>query len=713
MTWFSLSKHKTMPATTVSTTSLQTSIPYSVGATELAAAISSGSVLVSRDTIALASSASATDGYYNNYIIKVTRINPATGRKRIQERRIISYVGATRIATVDDIWEPDFYPIAGDGVEIYPPYRDKRTSINPAMQTMDYITSVTYGRGLDAMKDLDIPSWLETARYCDGNSDITLNISSGTLPAVGKIYRYPFSGAMLWQGTVSATTTGYVEFTNVIGKLTNKWNNWKTFPQYALIYNGSVLYQAQVAGSFPTEPVHTTGTVNNLLALTTLTLDSTNSGPTLTAYVDGNPIRALKNNIRVPGYSLYDCDEVSYWRLLGWDDHAQRYATRYQVNASIDTSQPLFDNINSLLNHFGGILRYSGDKYYLEVEQPAGAISNNDAEVRNITADHIIDKIRLNDNGSKNAFNSLTASFADPANKFEARNVSFFNSNYLRIDKNVPKKGNLSLPGITNYYNTRLIADSFLNKSRYGLTVSFNMAPRGALLLAGQVVQLQYPRYNWTDKKFRITSLSHQPDCTVDIVAEEYDDSFYEISSISKQPGSGSVGTAVVTTIDAPTGLHATSSDGGDENYSNVEITWVNNPNVSSTKNVYTELYSSSSTKMFLTITNIASNVITTSVAHELVEGEVITAQTTGNGLVKGKKYFVKAIGSATTFTVSDTKTGAVLGLTNGSGLSLSIMTANLIATLPLPTNKFIDTFGGIDGRVVKYYWIRHKVIGL
>lgn len=689
-----------------------TNIPHTTAtAAQATSAISAGAQLVGRDTVKLSAAASAVDDYYNGYYITVIRYNSATDKQLTQTKRIVDYVGATKIVTIDDVWDGDLTPNTGDVVVITPPYADKRVSINPAMQTMDYITSPTYGKGLDPLTDLDLPSWMDAARVCDTRSNVTVNYTSGTAPTAGHIYKWPASGTLLWQGKVLNTSTGYAEFSEVIGKLSSQWNNWRNFALNELVYNGTRLYQVTTAGVKTTEPTHTSGTVNGLQYLSAgPTITSTNGGPVLTLPIDGNPVRALQNGTRISGYSLYDCDEINYWRYLGWDTFAQRSVTRHQTNLTIDTSLPLFDNINSLLEHFGGILRYSAGKYYLDVEDTEGAIATLDTEVRNITSDHIIGKIRLSDEGTRSAYNSLTAAFADPGNKFESKNISFFNSEYLKTDRNVPKKGNISVPGITNYYNCRLLADKYLNRSRFGLTISFNMAPRGLLLLAGTVIQLQYPRYGWVNKKFRISSITHQQDCTVDIVAEEYDDSFYILSKLSKQEGSGAGGTGTSTSIGAPTDLRASSIDTGDETYSGVEISWTNDP-AANTKNVYTELYSSTSSTLYLTVNTIASNVLTSTVPHGLEVGELITSQVTLNGLEAGSTYFVLSTPSSTTFTLSDTKGGPVKSLVNGTSLGAIIQTANLIATVATPANSFVDVFGGINGRVVKYYWVRHKVI--
>lgn len=693
-----------------SSNSVTTKVNFIDVSASASAAVSAGTIVVTRNTIKLPANASGANDAYNGYKITLTRYNASNDKQIIQVKEVIDYNGTSKIATINDIWDPGFYPQIGDTVTIIPKYADSRISINPAMQTMDYITSTTYGKGLDPYKDLNLPSWLESGRFCDQRSNMTILTQGGSLPGGGQIYRYPTSGPIIWQGTALGSDANYVEFSSVLGKLTNKWNSWKTFNLNEIVYNNSVQYIVTTAGVKATEPTHGNGTVNGLQAVTSIVLNSSNGGPALTLANGGNPVQAMQGGNVIPGYGLYDSDGVDYYRLVGWDEHAQRYVTRHQTNLAIDTSQPLFDNMNSMLEHFGGILRYSGGQYYLEVEDSEGLIEESDSEVRNITADHIIGKIQLSDGGIKNAFNSLTAAYADPANKFEARNISFFNSTYLVADRNVPKKGNVSVPGITNYYNTRILADKYLNKSRFGLTVSFNMAPRGLLLLSGKVVQVQYSRYGWSDKKFRISTLTHQPDGTVDIVAAEYDDSFYILSKLSKQAASGLSGVGGNTGIGPPSNLTATSTEGGDESYSAVKIAWTNNPSANA-KNVYTELYSSFSEYLHIRVDTIQGNVLTSTVPHELHAGELIKAESTIYGLQNGSSYYIASVPSPTTFTLSANKGGEILGLTDGTSVGAIFMTASIIATQPVPANSYVDPVGGINGRVTKFYWVRHKVI--
>lgn len=709
-------------ATSTSFTSGYPATSYGTEASGLISTYGAGNVyLASKNTIILPASASSTNDFYTGFQIEVTRYNSTTGKSLVQNAIIVGYNGTSKIATIDSIW--DFIPMNTDTVRIFPKYADARVSINPAIQSIDYITSKTYGKGLDPYKDLDLPSWTETARKCDTRSNVTVLVSTGT-PVVGDIYRYTnTAGKIIWQGTVLSISGNYVTFTDVIGKLSNKWNSWKTFNEAEIVYNtvGS-LFKVTTGGIFATEPT-TAAVPTGMSTLASLSLSRVSGTGAVTLAVNitsGNPVQSIKNGQKISGYSLYDCDDVNYWKVSGWDEHAQRYATKHQCNIVIDTSNPLFDNMNGLLDHFNGILRYTSGKYYLDIEETEGAILSTD--IRTITIDDIIGKIQLSDEGTRSAFNSLTASFADPANKFEARNVSFFNSDYLKADRNVPKKGNLSIPGMTNYYNARLLAESFLNKSRFGLTISMTVRPSGMLLLAGTVIQVVYPRYDWVSpgKKFRIQSVTYQPDGLVDVVAKEYDDSFYATSNMRKTQGTGATTVPTTSTPGSPSNLVVSSADTLDELLNGVELIWDNDPAVEASANGFTEIYASLSSKLYVTVTSIngTTEELTTSTAHGLSPGMPVYPEVdyTPGGTIKeidsSSVYYVLATPTTTTFTLSATKNGTTpIALTGGTGLSIKIRTATLLGTVPIPIRTFVDTVVNEGtGRVEKYYWVRHRV---
>jgi hypothetical protein len=674
-----------------------------------------GNTIVSRNTIALAAGASVVNDYYVDHDITLTKTD-TYGRQTTQTKRIVAYNGSTKIATIDGIWDSDSIPQVSDTYFITQAYIDHRTTTNFAIIALDYCTSTSYGRGLSIDKDIALDSWLQAARDCDTQSDVTVRIlnASSTI-SVGDIYKLmDTSGGILWQGTVLGTTlstvpgvsTKFVTFTNVLGKLSNLWNNWKVFKEGELVYYNNNLYKT-ASGYAVTSvaPIHTSGTVNGLEFLTSTVLTKVSgAGPSTDGlYVSGNPVQGIKEGRLASGYSLYDSDGIDYWKYVGWSEHAQRYVTKHQGNLAIDTSQPVFDNINSILSHFGGILRYSSGKYHLDTEKPSETILSSDPY--NITEDDIIGKISLVDQGIRGAYNSLAVSYADPSNKYSARNISFFNSTYLKADRNVPRKGNLSIPGITNYYNARLLADRYLNKSRFGLEISLTVRPKGLLLVTGNIIQIEYPKYGWVPaKKFRIESLIIQEDCLIDIIATEYDDSFYQISNVSKQGGSGTAGLPSVSAVNPPSNLSATELLDSDDTTVTINLTWDNSTtaNPTSTK---TELFSYSKD---IQVTSIASNVITTAAAHNLSINDSIVAFITGNGFTAGQLYFIASTPSTTTATLKDILGNPVI-LTNATGLSIYVGKHTLLATIDIPINKYSDVVYS-QTSTSKYYRIRHRL---
>ena len=329
-----------------------------------------------RDGIALASSASSTDDIYNGLTIELTNIH-ADGSTTVQRRTISDYNGSAKVATVDTAWEYDNIPKASDTYKIFPA-DDIRVSINPAIQFLDYMTSSRYGAGLDLEADLDMDSFLSAARKCDTKSDVTVISSTTATIAVGDVYKHSVSSKTLFQGTVesvsSVTINGtartQVTFTDVVGKLGNRWADWKYFYTGELYYNLGTLYQATADG------VSGANTNSNVVTAFNLEKVSGSGSSTITlgsgiGNFDGNPLVMsydTASELFNSGYELYDSDSVKYWRYMGWESHNQREVTRHQTNVVLDTKRPVFANINSMLGHFNGLIRYSNGKYFLDVE---------------------------------------------------------------------------------------------------------------------------------------------------------------------------------------------------------------------------------------------------------------------------------------------------------------------------------------------------------
>ncbi len=252
---------------------------------------------------------------------------------------------------------------------------------------------------------------------------------------------------------------------------------------------------------------------------------------------DNNPIiRSFTNlaeGFSSSGYSLYDCDDLEYYKLSGWDCPDQFNVTRHQTSMAIDTSKPLFDNVNTLLAQFNGILTYTNGKYSLKVKKALPEspdtidIGNKTYTPAYIHQDDIIGDLTVEGKAVKDMYNSIQTKIIDPIQKFGTTEVTFFNSEYLNQDRAIPKSGNVSYPGITNYFNARINIKQRLDESRAGLTVSFKTRPQALLLECGDFIYLSHPSYKFSNKAFRITGLQLDSTGLVLVNAAEHNNAAY------------------------------------------------------------------------------------------------------------------------------------------------------------------------------------------
>ncbi len=312
--------------------------------------------------VRVSTSASSSNDAYNGMVAKITKFL-SDGTRNIIYRNIDDYDGPNRTLTLDYPLATEEIPVSGDTVDIVlaDSARDYRPSTNFAIILLDYLMNKRYGAGLTE-KELDIDSFLQAARVCDTTSDVTVRVPGASTIVVGDIYRYT-STSFKWQGKVKSYTTNAdgtkdVIFTNCIGKLTHKWNNWRSRAV------GDVVYMDDSPGllrSVTSAGVQTTIDTN---ATTSFTF-----GLTRTFGTGTTPINLVTNaGNPVVDYSLYDSDFIKYWKYLGWDSQDQRWVTRYQGNLIIDTAEPVFSNIDAILNHFDGTLAFEDGKYALYVE---------------------------------------------------------------------------------------------------------------------------------------------------------------------------------------------------------------------------------------------------------------------------------------------------------------------------------------------------------
>jgi len=457
---------------------------------------------------------------------------------------------------------------------------DTRAVTNTALQLLDYMKDIRYGKNLDVNNDIDLASFISSAKLCEVRGTLTLGTRTSGI-TVGDYYKLTDgSGNHLGSAKVSSTSTNKVTFDQLSGKFVRLYGKHIAYADDEYIVTEENLYQKSGAGYLTSKPTHTSGTSGGVTYISAGTFDLTKesgSGPSAIT------IDMIGNKAIVPDYSIYDSDFVKYWRYMGWEHHKQCFVTRHQTNFIIDTSKSIFENMNVFLSHMNGILSYESGKYVLDIETQATAPTssttfNSQTYDWNVNPEYIdntdiIGSISLTDNSARNGKNTIKASITDPQNNWSSRSVSFFDKNFLEADRKVVKTGNFNYTGITNYYNARLGTQKELIASRFSREISFKVGPKGLLLKAGQVIALTYEPFGFSSKLFRINNLNFNPDCSVSIKATEYDDSMYTIraSRANELRQEAATQAAPLATPSSPTGLSATTTKPG-----SVILSWTN-----------------------------------------------------------------------------------------------------------------------------------------
>ena len=456
-----------------------------------------------------------------------------------EEREITAFNTSTNFVTIESPFVTP--PKSGHTFRVKGRGSDKRSSINPAIQTADILTSKLYGKGLIMGDDIALNTVKTAALLCDTRSDVTLTTASAVTVKQGDIYKITKGdGTHLASGRVESDVTNgtQIKFDEVSGKFLRGYQNYINYNVGDIIYHtvaGSQRYYRVTSGGYKnTAPSHTSGTANGLQYMSTPVLTKVSGNGSSPASI------TLTNNGTIPLYSLFDSDFVKYWRYLGWEENRQWCVTRHQTNGMMDTAKSVFSNLNGLLSQYNGILSYSNGKYELSVEtnEVAPTSSNSfdsttydwNVNPEFIDASDIIGTVNLNDNSQKNSKNTVKGSIFDPQNNFQSRSITFYNSDFLKADRNVIKTGNMTLPAVSSYYNARMTIEKYLLESRFSKEISFTIGQKGLLLKPGQVISLNYEPFGFSQKLFRISNLNYQSNCTVSIKATEYDDSFYVIT---------------------------------------------------------------------------------------------------------------------------------------------------------------------------------------
>ena len=239
---------------------------------------------------------------------------------------------------------------------------------------------------------------------------------------------------------------------------------------------------------------------------------------TNTRYGKGLPLSAI-DDVAIAA-AADDCDES----VTLYDGGGS--GKLFTCNAVLDTSQTLFDNLNTLLLGCRGFLPYSQGKYRLKID---GSRSSEFT----FTNDTIIGGIQIKGESKDEKFNRVTVKFPNPDANWQPDTAiwppadSAEETAYLAEDGGVLLHEEIELDTITNYYQARDLARVILLRSRNAITCALKTTSEALQLEVADVVSITHSTPGWVAKPFQVIGMQLNDDGTVDLALLEYDSTIY------------------------------------------------------------------------------------------------------------------------------------------------------------------------------------------
>jgi hypothetical protein len=226
---------------------------------------------------------------------------------------------------------------------------------------------------------------------------------------------------------------------------------------------------------------------------------------------------------------------------------------RYTLDGVIDINQTLFDNIKSMMSACRGSLVYSGGAYKLIVDKLWTTTPFAFTE-DNITGDWTIVQP-----GKRSKFNRVTAGFFNSAANWQPDFGISDSPTYRALDNALLLESKIDFPFTANIYRAQQLAGLVLKQSRFGVNVRFTALQEGLRAEVGDVVSITHSTPAWTAKKFRVTQIDIKNSDEVEVTAYEYDDTVYNLNTLTAVTGAPSSNLPNVFARAALDGLQAFS----------------------------------------------------------------------------------------------------------------------------------------------------------
>ena len=275
--------------------------------------------------------------------------------------------------------------------------------------------------------------------------------------------------------------------------------------------------------------------------------------------------------------SFYDASQICETQVTPYGSASN--INIFDCNAVIDTSKKVIDNVREIVKGMRGYLPFVQGKYRLNIETTGTASVS-------LSEDDIIGGYALASPSKNSKYNRVLVSFVNPERNYQVDEIQYpaiDDSGYATADKHATMKsvdGGFLLEGrfdfrtITSPYQAEEMAEIILRRSREALGLNLNVGFKAYELHVGDLVNISISSLGFSNKTFRVLSMTFNEDYTIGLALVEYQASHYTWATKAQVSSTPATNLPNPFTIQAPAGL--TLSDEMIEYADGVVITRLN-----------------------------------------------------------------------------------------------------------------------------------------
>ncbi len=259
--------------------------------------------------------------------------------------------------------------------------------------------------------------------------------------------------------------------------------------------------------------------------------------------------------------SFYDSSVIAQTQVTPYSGASN--INIFDINAVIDTSKKVIDNVRDIIKGMRGYLPYVQVKYFLNIETTGSASVS-------LTEDDIISGYALASPSKNSKYNRVLVNFVNPERNYQVDEVQYpaiDDSGYSTADKHATMKsadggflleGRFDFKTITSPYQAEEMAEIILRRSRESLGLNVNCGFKAYELHIGDIVNISISSLGFSSKAFRVLSMSFNEDYTISLSLVEYQASHYTWATKGQVASTPSTNLPNPFSIQAPASLTLT-----------------------------------------------------------------------------------------------------------------------------------------------------------